>query len=90
MNAVVGRNASMASAARPASKAPSTTTLPPRNKVPPAKRMGAEWCSGEHTRCRSPASKAHRSASSSNRARASVSLSTPDHTPLGVPEVPEV
>ena len=68
----------------------STITSPPASSVPAAKRIGAEWWSGEHTRWRSSAENAHSSASSATRAAAWASVAAPDHTPLGRPVVPDV
>ena len=90
MNAEVGRCSAIAAAATAASNLVRITSDPPASRVPPPKRMGAEWCIGEHTRCTSARSKPHSSASSAARARASASASTPDHTPFGRPVVPEV
>ena len=90
MNAEVGAWVATASANAAAVNRSSTMTSPPASSVPAAKRIGAEWCSGEHTRCRSPAENSQSSSSSATRAAAWASGNTPDQTPLAFPVVPDV
>ena len=94
MKVVVGTGTAPAPAridrAASASNRLSTTHVPPRSSVPPAKRTDTEWYIGEHTRWTSSGPKDHRSASSSKAAAASSAFQIPDHTPFERPVVPEV
>ena len=89
-NAVVTPCVVTASSTPSTLNGPGSTTVPPATSVLRAKRIGAECCNGEHTRCTSAASSCHCSTSSPTTRSASASPSTPLHTPLGRPVVPEV
>jgi hypothetical protein len=90
MNAVVGHSVAITDAASATSNLGRSTTSPPASSVPAANRIAAEWKRGEHTRCTSSLENSHTSRSSSTRAAAVPSSSTPLHTPLGRPDVPDV
>ncbi len=90
MKVVVGAKVSTASVKAAGVNLSRTTTSPPASRVPAANRIGAEWCRGEHTRCRSSAENPQSSSSSATSAAACSSVSRPDHTPFGVPVVPDV